>query len=187
LNDALQERSISQTPGQSLPKGVVTQQAPPVVVGNEAQVQGQWHEAFISCVREDADAARRLQSGISALGGNVWLDERWWEAGDEVATPGLPSTGLFIPIISMNTERMREGHIFREWREAAKRSRSIQGRFMMPVVVDRDYEGDPNRYRQLPAEFKGLDFGHAPGGEPDAALKEALISEIRAMRRRGDS
>ena len=55
---------------------------------------------------------------------------------------------LFVPIISANTERVEEGYVFREWREAVDRSRAIMGRrFIVPVIVDEDYEGDPSRYR----------------------------------------
>ena len=56
-------------------------------------------------------------------------------------------------------------------------------RFIVPVVIDEDYDGDPSRYRQIPEDFSRLQFGRAPGGNPDAGLIEMLTSEIRAMRR----
>ena len=139
-------------------------------------------------MREDADAARRLYNAITWLGGDVWLDERRLRPGDawehEILTAIRRTVRLFVPIISANTERAQEGYVFREWREAVDRSRSIMGRrFIVPVIVDEDYEGDPSRYRQIPDDFGRLHFGRAPGGEPDAELLEMLTAEIRAMRR----
>ena len=81
---------------------------------------------FISYMREDAEAARRLAQSISELGGAVWLDVRRLEAGDDWEKEILTAIGetvrLFIPIISANTEREREGYVFREWAEALERA-----------------------------------------------------------------
>ncbi|OCB14885.1 hypothetical protein A5729_15530 [Mycobacterium vulneris] len=143
---------------------------------------------FISYMREDADAARRLCNAISTLGGDVWLDERRLLPGDdwerEVLTGIRKTVRLFVPIISANTEREGEGYAFREWREAAERSRSILGRrFIVPVIVDNDYAGNPSQYRRMPDSFRDVHFGHAPAGDPDAGLQLMLTEEIRAMRR----
>ena len=143
---------------------------------------------FISYMREDADAARRLCDAITGLGGDVWLDERRLSPGDawerEILTAIRRTIKLFVPIISANTERAEEGYVFREWREAVDRSHAIPGRrFIVPVVIDEDYEGDPSRYRQIPDDFGRFHFGRAPGGDPDAELLAMLTAEIRAMRR----
>lgn len=143
---------------------------------------------FISYMREDADAARRLYDTITSLGGDVWLDERRISPGDaweqEVLSHIRRTVRLFVPVISANTEAEEEGYVFREWREAVNRSRSIpRRRFIVPVVIDSDYGGDTGRYRQIPDEFAQLQFGWAPGGDPDQVLLETLTAEIRAMRR----
>ena len=143
---------------------------------------------FISYMREDADAARRLYNAITGLGGDVWLDERQISPGDawerEILTRIRRTVKLFVPIISANTERAEEGYVFREWTEAVNRSRSIPSRrFIVPVVIDDDYEGDPSRFRQIPDDFGRLHFGRAPAGDPDAELLTMLTAEIRAMRR----
>jgi hypothetical protein len=145
---------------------------------------------FISYMREDADAARRLCDAITSLGGEVWLDERRLSPGDawerEILTRIRRTIKLFVPIVSGNTERAEEGYVFREWMEALDRSRSIMGRrFIVPVIIDEDYEGDPSRYRRVPDDFGRLHFGRAPGGDPDAELLAMLTAEIRAMRRSG--
>ena len=91
---------------------------------------------------------------------------------------------LFVPVISAITEAEDEGYVFREWRAAVERSKSIMGRrFIVPVVIDSDYTGDACRYQQIPDEFRPLHFGRAPGGEPDADLIDMLTFEMREMRR----
>lgn len=146
---------------------------------------------FISYMREDADAARRLSDAISGLGGDVWLDERRIRPGDvwehDTLTAIRRTVRLFVPVISANTEREAEGYVFREWAEAVDRSRSIpRRRFIVPVIVDEDYQGDPSAYQQIPDEFRRLQFGRAPAGEPDAELLAMVTAEIRAMRRTED-
>jgi TIR domain len=139
-------------------------------------------------MREDGDAARRLCDAIASHGGDVWFDERrispGWEWQPEILRCIRRTARLFVAVISSNTETTEEGYVFREWREAVDRAQSIMGRtFIVPVVIDGDYDGDANRYQRIPDEFNSLNFGRAPGGDPDADLIEMLTSEIRAMRR----
>ncbi len=145
---------------------------------------------FISYMREDAEAAQRLADAISELGGAVWLDVRRLEAGDDWEKEVLTAIGetvrLFVPIISANTEREREGYVFREWAEALERSPRISsGRFIVPVIIDEDYEGDPSRYEKGRKYFGRLNFGGAPAGDPDAGLTAMLAAEIDAITRPG--
>jgi hypothetical protein len=146
---------------------------------------------FISYVREDADAVRRLSDAITGIGGDVWLDERRLLPGDSWESEILNSIRrdirLFLPIISMQTESREEGYIFKEWREAAERARSMPPggrRFIVPVVIDSDYDGNPSRYRQVPDAFAGPHWGHAPDGRPDDKLIVALKDALRDSRRR---
>ena len=71
-------------------------------------------EIFISYMREDADAARRLKDAITELGGDVWLDERRLRPGDawehELLTRIRRTIRLFVAVISANTEREEEGY-----------------------------------------------------------------------------
>ena len=87
-------------------------------------------------------------------------------------------------MISANTERETEGYVFREWNAAAERALAIMGRrFIVPVLIDDAPCGEPSRLHQIPPDFRRLNFGRAPGGDPDASLLEMLRNEIRAMRR----
>jgi ribosomal protein S8E len=144
---------------------------------------------FISYIREDAHIARRLRDEILQLGEDVWLDERRLRPGDaweqELLSVIRRDIRLFIPIISMNTENELEGYVFREWREAVERSWAIPAgrRFIVPVIVDSDYSGDPSNYRQIPDEFRRLHFGCAPAGDPNAEFRSMLADEIRVVRR----
>jgi hypothetical protein len=146
---------------------------------------------FISYGRENLAAVERLQGAIASLGGDVWFDRAELSAGDQWENKILPQirrdVRLFVPVISDGTAQRREGYVFREWREALERSKKIVGRrFIVPIVVDTDYQGDLRRYGSLIDEFPAfqeLHVGRAPAGEPDADLRQALVAEIRAMRR----
>jgi hypothetical protein len=134
----------------------------------------------------------RLHRAIQSLSdGDAWFDQDELSAGDHWEKKILPriqrDVRLFVPVISDGTAKRSEGYVFREWHEALERSKKIVGRkFIVPVVVDADYQGNLERYQSLvdwfPA-FQELHFGRAPGGEPDEGLRQALIAEIRAMRR----
>ena len=146
---------------------------------------------FISYGRENLAAVERLHAAIESLGGDAWFDRTELGAGDHWERKILPQiqrdVRLFVPVISDRTAERREGYVFREWREAVDRSKKIVGRrFIVPIVVDPDYQGDLRRYDNLVNEFpafQDLHVGCAPGGEPDDSLRQTLIAEIRAMRR----
>ena len=147
---------------------------------------------FISYVREDAAAARTMGEAITSLGGDVWLDERRLEAGDrweeEILSAIRREVRLFVPLISKNTESRAEGYVFREWGEALRRSEAIiRRRFIVPVVIDPGYDGNPAGYKQMQEGLRTFQFGFAPAGQPDANLRTALTEEIRAMRRKEEA
>ena len=87
--------------------------------------------------------------------------------------------------MSRNTETRDGGVVFEEWSEAVKRARRMppRRRFIVPIAIDADFDGNPARFEQVPREFMDFDFGRAPEGQPDARLTAALTADIRAMRR----
>ena len=157
-----------------------------------APAAAQHGSIFISYVREDAAAARSMCEAITSLGGDVWLDERRLEAGDrweeEILSAIRREVRLFVPLISKNTESRAEGYVFREWGEALRRSEAIiRRRFIVPVVIDPGYDGNPAGYKQMQEGLRTFQFGFAPEGQPDASLRTALTEEIRAMRRKEEA
>ena len=144
---------------------------------------------FISYVREDAAAAAQLAQALRDIGGDVWLDQRRLQPGDdweaEILSGIRRGVRLFVPLISRQTESREGGYVFKEWDEAVQRARSMppNRRFIVPVVIDDAYDGNPARFQQVPERFMQTHFGWAPRGLPDAALLTALRDELRAMRR----
>lgn len=146
---------------------------------------------FISYLREDVDAARRLYNQVNAICGDVWFDEKGLSPGDwwsDKIPQAIKRCHLFLAIISANTEVEEEGYVFREWQLAVDRLPSIapgsDRRFIIPVIVD-DPPGPAGDYLCIPKEFREFDFGNAPRGELDSSLREVLEKEIRAIRRPG--
>ena len=177
----LSERWHKRNPQAAAAATGMTQAAPPAGKGS----------IFISYVREDADAARRLCDALSGIGGDVWLDERRLQPGDrweeEILASIRREVRLFLPVISRHTESREEGYVFKEWREAVERAKGIPpgGRtFIVPIVIDAEYDGNPSRYRQVPDAFAVSHWGRAPGGDPDENLINALRDAIRDMRRK---
>jgi hypothetical protein len=165
-----------------LPPGVTVFDRTTNPVGSDAA------PIFISYMREDAAAAQRLHDAIRLLGGNAWLDTQRLMGGDAWEKETLIAIGqtaqLFVAVISARTEREKEGFVFQEWREALGRAPRISsGRFIVPVVIDEDYDGDPTRYPKGWNYFGEWHFSNAPGGEPDAALAALLTAEIASMSR----
>lgn len=176
----LHERWLKRTPQAAQGSALVeTEVPPPPPRGN----------IFISYVREDVTAARRLADTVSSIGGEVWLDERVLDPGTAWKAEILTSIGrgvrLFLPLVSRNTETRAEGVVFQEWGAAVERAKRMppRRRFIVPIAIDPDYDGNPARIEQVPREFMDFDFGRAPEGQPDARLTAALTADIRAMRR----
>jgi hypothetical protein len=164
------------------------------VSGQESSTvpRGRRGEIFVSYSSSDRPAARKLVEAIQGAGGDVvWFDRHDLLPGDDWRTTILTAIrrcSLFVPLISENTERRQEGFFRLEWDEACERDRTIQGRkFVLPVVIDAEYAGDPSRYSLIPEGFRKYQFSHAPGGEPMQRLRDYLVSEIRALRRSGSS
>ncbi len=146
-------------------------------------------EIFISYSRTDLAAAKALCSGLESLGaGVIWLDKGVLRPGDEwerQITAGLMRCDLFLPLVSTTTEARTDGYFRKEWFKAADRSKMIEGRsFIVPVVVDSEFDGNANRYKLMPDRFRDFQFGHAPGGRISEELRKTIIEAVRDLRRR---
>lgn len=143
-------------------------------------------EIFISYARADEDAVVRLAESIKAANGNVWLDR--WRLGpgarwkDEILTTIRDQVRLFVPVISRNTEARVDGEVFKEWNEAIERNKGFaRGDFIVPVVIDSDYDGNPKRYDAAFQKFRDINYVSAPDGRLTQLDADRLV---RAVRRR---
>lgn len=144
---------------------------------------------FVSYSRTDLAAARRLFAGLQDIGADVaWFDKSELKPGDDWERKirnAVSSCYLFLPLVSANTELREEGFFREEWTLAGERTRRIQGRkFIIPVVVDRDYDGNAGRYQMVPESFPRTHFGHAPDGSLSDELMNELTRLIRERRSR---
>lgn len=148
---------------------------------------------FISYAREDFEAADALRAAVADMSGNdvCWFDKRNLKPGDrweeEIRTNIERSVQMFLPVISRNTEQRERGVVFEEWNlaiEAQKRQAFAKKRFIVPVVIDPDFQGELENYKNIPDQFRDMHFGCAPQGRPDESLKSVLKEEIRRMRPR---
>jgi predicted ATPase len=112
---------------------------------------------FLSYASEDAEAAHRICRALRAAGIEVWFDQselRGGDAWDAAIRKQIRACGLFIPIISANTDARTEGYFRLEWKLAIDRSHLMASdrAFLLPVVIDSLPESDarvPDRFREL--------------------------------------
>lgn len=143
---------------------------------------------FISYSSDDLGAARELFAGLQDIGGDVaWFDKSALKPGDpweRQILGAIQKCSLFLPLLSANTEQRAEGYFRLEWDEAAERSRRIEGRkFILPIIVDRNYAGDMSRYQLLPERFKSFQYSHAPDGRMGDGLRGVITEQLRSLRR----
>jgi hypothetical protein len=143
---------------------------------------------FISYSSDDVAAARTLSESLGKIGGDVaWFDKSELRAGDNWERKilgAIQRCSLFLPLLSESTLRRSEGYFRREWDEASERSRMIQGRrFICPIVIDAEYDGNSSRYDLVPDRFRLCQYSHAPRGEMDEALMREFVTSLRGLRR----
>lgn len=111
---------------------------------------------FLSYASQDAAAADRICSALRQGDLNVWFDQdalRGGDAWDHSIRDQIKRCGLFIPIISANTQARHEAYFRLEWKLAIDRSHMMADDqpFLIPVVIDDTHESTarvPNRLRE---------------------------------------
>jgi TIR domain/SIR2-like domain len=97
---------------------------------------------FISYASEDAAVAFRIHDELEARRIPVWMDKERLLVGDryeKVIRRRIFKCGLFVPLISKNTDRRTEGFFRKEWGWAEDRMLGFRGSdrpFLMPVIID---------------------------------------------------
>jgi hypothetical protein len=142
---------------------------------------------FISYASEDIDAARQFFDEVQRdIGDVAWLDKSALKPGDDWdrhLKTAVRRCDIFVPLISTNTERRKEGYFRLEWNEAADRVRRIDGRkFIFPTVIDAEFDRGAGGYALVPDAFTTRQYAHAPGGHVSEALRKELVNELRELR-----
>lgn len=119
---------------------------------------------FISYASEDAAAAREMASRLGEAGLGYWYDKEQLKSGHDwqiEIQKNVQRCGLFMPLISRNTESQSESYFRVEWDYAVERSRSIDPSraFIVPVIID-----DTAEPQRVPERFTRKQFNFAPGG-----------------------
>jgi Tol biopolymer transport system component len=133
------------------------------------------HAVFISYASEDAEAAGRVASGLQAAGIEVWLDKdvlRGGDAWDQRIRHQIRDCGLFIAVISRNTEARTEGYFRLEWHLADQRTHLMAKSrpFLVPVCID----DTPEKDAEVPESFARVHWSRLPGGQAPAAFIERV-------------
>jgi TolB-like protein len=124
---------------------------------------------FLSYAAQDAEAAQRLCATLRAAGIEVWFDQselRGGDVWDQKIRREIQDCGLFIPVISANTQVRLEGYFRREWKLAAARTHDMADDkpFLVPVVID----GTRDQDARVPEQFRAVQWTYIPTGEISA-------------------
>ena len=138
---------------------------------------------FLSYARENTDAARRIADALRAFGVEVWFDQtelRGGEAWDAKIKKQIRECGLFLPLVSAQTQERVEGYFRREWLLAVERTRDMAHgvAFIVPIVIDETREADA----AVPEEFLRVQSERLPGGFPSpefVAQVKRLLAQPR--------
>jgi hypothetical protein len=146
---------------------------------------------FISYSRQtDRAQVEKLYQVLLGLGvteNEIWFDRKTIEPGEDFKRriiDGIHSCRYFLPLLSRAADSREQGYVFTEWGEASQRNKEMNRLFLVPVIVDANYE--PQKYRQESVWKWGqqnLHFGYAPEGNPDDQLLAKLKDLVRDARR----
>ncbi len=127
---------------------------------------------FLSYASEDRPAARSLRDALPNYGLEVWYDESelgGGDAWDQKIRRQIRDCDYFMPLVSAQTERRREGYFRREWRLAVERTLDMADDhpFLLPVVIDDTLQTGA----RVPEKFLSVQWLKVPQGQPTPALE----------------
>lgn len=140
---------------------------------------------FLSYASEDLAAATALCQGLQRQGLDVWFDKGRLAAGDlydQMIRRRIKACPIFLPLVSVNTDRRLEGYFRREWRLAEERVEGIAEHvpFILPVAIDDTPQASP----LVPAAFSRAQWTRLPRGEPSDEFGARVVALVRAYRKR---
>lgn len=162
----------------------VPRSLPPAAAGPSpaSGSDGRGSTVFVSYASEDAGAARRIADALVTAGfGDVWLDRRKLRAGDDWSDridEAIEHCDYFLPVLSRQADRRREGVFWEEWRKAIVRALRVNDTFLLPVGVDASppaQSGYERIFSGYTAELRRLHLIHAPGGH----LPPDILADLR--------
>src|SRR5258707_2783639 len=111
---------------------------------------------FLSYASQDAEAVQQLCNALRAAGIEVWFDQselRGGDAWDVLIRRQIRDCGLFVALISANTNARSEGYFRLEWKLAVERSHLMADDqpFLLPLVIDEtpeDLARVPDKFRE---------------------------------------
>ncbi len=152
-----------------------------------ANTSGSGPTVFLSYASQDRDAARRLADSLLAAGfGEVWFDQRQLVAGDDWADridEAIERCDYFMPVLSQQADRRREGVFWEEWRKAVVRAMRVNDAFVLPVGIDTtppERSGYERIFNGFTSDFKRIQLLHAPAGR----LSDAQLVQLRQRAQR---
>lgn len=141
---------------------------------------------FISYAHDDISAARRLRDFLGdEAGADVWLDTRQLELGDDwdrKIRRNIKHCSYFMPLISANAVRRREGYFRREWTWARERAEGFADDvpFIVPVCLDET----PEDSEGLPDRFQRAQWVRLPDGAGNEDFRRRIVGLMRDYRKR---
>jgi len=96
---------------------------------------------FLSYASQDAEAAKRICEALRAAGLEVWFDQNelvGGDAWDQKIRRQIRECALFLPIISLHTQKRSKGCFRLEWKLAVDQRYLLAAGvpFVAPVVID---------------------------------------------------
>ncbi len=143
---------------------------------------------FLSYASQDADAARRICEALRAAGLEVWFDQselRGGDAWDASIRKQIKECGLFVPVISANTNSRAEGYFRLEWKLAIDRSHLISDDepFLLPVILD----GTPEAGARVPERFRERQWSRVNSDVAIVAFAEQVARVIGGTEPAGET
>jgi adenylate cyclase len=131
---------------------------------------------FLSYASEDADAAQHLCNALRAAGIEVWFDQselRGGDAWDALIRRQIRDCGLFVALISANTNARSEGYFRLEWKLAVERSHLMADDqpFLLPLVID----AAPEELARVPDKFRERQWMRMRDGLVPADLVDRIV------------
>lgn len=127
---------------------------------------------FVSYASEDRAAARRVADALVELKfGDVWFDQRKLIAGDDWSDridDAIEHCDFFVPVLSKQADRRREGVFWEEWRKAVMRAMRVNDAFVLPIGIDAtapDRSGYERIFNGFTSDFRRIQLMHAPQGQ----------------------